>query len=358
MAAEREVMEELGMKIDLSDIRPNFTINFSNGFDDYYLVEKDFDISELVLQEEEVKEARWVGKEELLQMQEEGIFIPYWFLDKLFDIRELNDAARNKASAIKIGYAKQRNLASWMSLVEIVKLNFPGLETDEKVREYENMVIKNMERNTAICALDGNMVVGILLFSIENNMISCMAVHPEYRRKGIATKMVKLMLKNFNSKEDIAVETFREGDEKGNIARAFYKAIGFEEGGLCCFENGYPLQKFILKQNAVIGKKVTVTVDRPLGSYHPKHKDIYYTVNYGYIDGVFAADGEEQDAYILGIDEPVTTFNGKVIAVIHRNDDIEEKWIVCPQNMTFTEDEIREKVFFQERYFDSYIIMN
>ncbi len=109
--------------------------------------------------------------------------------------------------------------------------------------------------------------------------------------------------------------------------------------------------------DSIIGKEVTVIVDRPIGSCHPKHKDIYYTVNYGYIKGIFASDGEEQDAYILGIDEPVTNFTGKVIAVVHRNDDIEEKWIVCPQNMMFTEEEIRKKVFFQEQYFDSYIMM-
>ena len=80
----------------------------------------------------------------------------------------------------------------------------------------------------------------------------------------------------------------------------------------------------------MIGKIVKVTVDRPLGSYHPKHKDIYYSVNYGYIEGIFAPDGEEQDAYILGVDKPVKEFVGKVIAIIHRFDDVEEKWVVSP----------------------------
>jgi len=72
----------------------------------------------------------------------------------------------------------------------------------------------------------------------------------------------------------------------------------------------------------MLGKLVTVTVDRPLGSYHPKHKDIHYPVNYGYIEGIIAPDGEEQDAYILGIDIPLEKFTGKVIAIIHRLDDI------------------------------------
>ena len=106
----------------------------------------------------------------------------------------------------------------------------------------------------------------------------------------------------------------------------------------------------------MIGSIVTVTVDRPLGSYHPKHKDIYYPINYGYIEGVMAPDGEEQDAYIFGVDKPIKKFTGKVIAIIHRLDDIEDKWVVCPENMTFSKEEIAEKVMFQEQFFNTDII--
>lgn len=62
----------------------------------------------------------------------------------------------------------------------------------------------------------------------------------------------------------------------------------------------------------VVGNIVTVTVDRPLGSCHPVHKDMYYPINYGYVEGIMALDGEEQDAYILGVNEAVDKF-------IHRN---------------------------------------
>ena len=102
----------------------------------------------------------------------------------------------------------------------------------------------------------------------------------------------------------------------------------------------------------MIGTIVKVTVDRPLGSYHPKHKNLYYPINYGYIEGIIAPDGEEQDAYILGVDVPVKEFVGKVIAVIHRNNDVEEKWVVAPEGASFTADEIMEQVRFQEQYFD------
>jgi len=107
----------------------------------------------------------------------------------------------------------------------------------------------------------------------------------------------------------------------------------------------------------MIGDIVTVTVDRPLGSYHPEYKDMYYPINYGYIEGIIAPDGEEQDAYILGVDEPVEKFTGKIIAVVHRADDVEEKWVVCPMVKTFSKEEIAEKIHFQEQYFQSEIIM-
>lgn len=107
----------------------------------------------------------------------------------------------------------------------------------------------------------------------------------------------------------------------------------------------------------MIGKVVKVTVDRPMGSYHPKHKDMYYSVNYGYIEGIMAPDGEEQDAYILGVSNPVKEFTGKVIAIIHRFDDVEEKWVVAPEKVSYTKEEIEKMVHFQERYFQSEIRM-
>ena len=69
----------------------------------------------------------------------------------------------------------------------------------------------------------------------------------------------------------------------------------------------------------MIGQIIKVTIDRPLGSFHPNHPDIYYPVNYGYVEGIIAPDGEEQDVYVLGVDEPLKEFTGRVIAGIHRD---------------------------------------
>lgn len=98
-------------------------------------------------------------------------------------------------------------------------------------------------------------------------------------------------------------------------------------------------------------KKVTVKIDRPLGTFHPEHKDLYYPINYGYIEGLIAEDGEEQDVYVLGVNKPVQTFSGVLIAIIHRIDDVEDKWVVAPDNRHFSISEIEGKVNFQEKYF-------
>ena len=107
----------------------------------------------------------------------------------------------------------------------------------------------------------------------------------------------------------------------------------------------------------MIGKVVKVIVDRPIGTHHPNHKDLIYSVNYGYVPEIFASDGEEQDAYILGVNEPITEFVGKVIAIIHRLNDIEDKWVVAPEGKFFTKEEIANSVAFQEKLFDTKIMM-
>lgn len=107
----------------------------------------------------------------------------------------------------------------------------------------------------------------------------------------------------------------------------------------------------------MLGEIVKVIVDRPLGSHHPDNNDIIYRVNYGYIEGIIASDGEEQDAYILGIDKPISEYMGRVIAIVHRFDDIEDKLVVAPEDVHYTKEEIIKQIEFQEQYFKYEIIM-
>lgn len=104
-----------------------------------------------------------------------------------------------------------------------------------------------------------------------------------------------------------------------------------------------------------LGKEVEVTIDRPIGSKHPKHGNIY-EVNYGYIEGVKAPDGEDIDAYFLGEKEPIQKKKGICVAIIHRKDDDDDKLVVIPVGATISDEEIAQSVAFQERWFDTEII--
>ena len=106
-----------------------------------------------------------------------------------------------------------------------------------------------------------------------------------------------------------------------------------------------------------LGQIVDVVVDRPLGSTHPKHKNIVYPINYGYIEGLIGGDGEEQDAYILGVDVPVESYTGRVIAIIKRKNDNEDKWVVAPEDKIYSVSEIEALVNFQEQYFEHEIVI-
>lgn len=101
----------------------------------------------------------------------------------------------------------------------------------------------------------------------------------------------------------------------------------------------------------IIGKEVSGTIDRPLGSPHPRHPEMIYPINYGYVDGIIAGDGAEQDVYVFGTDEPIKTFKGKVIAVYHRFNDVEDKWIVSLDGSDIPDNKIMGDINFQEQFF-------
>ncbi len=100
----------------------------------------------------------------------------------------------------------------------------------------------------------------------------------------------------------------------------------------------------------LLGQRVHVEVDRPIGYCHGA---LVYPVNYGYIPGVPAGDGEEQDAYILGVSQPLSSFDGRVIGVVRRLNDCEDKLIVAPEGVKLSCTEIEQAVRFQEQYFVS-----
>ncbi len=112
----------------------------------------------------------------------------------------------------------------------------------------------------------------------------------------------------------------------------------------------YTLRKALV--NSYLGKMITIKVDRPIGSVHPKHPDVIYPINYGYIPGILGGDGEELDVYVLGVDTPLIAFTGKVIGIVHRQNDVEDKLVAAPEGRAFSGDMIAKAVHFQEQYYD------
>jgi inorganic pyrophosphatase len=100
-----------------------------------------------------------------------------------------------------------------------------------------------------------------------------------------------------------------------------------------------------------LGRTVDVVIDRPLGSKHPEWGFVY-PVNYGYVPDTPAPDGENLDVYVLGVFEPVATFTGECIAVVHRLDDDDDKLVVVPAGKRYTVEQIAVLVEFQERFFE------
>lgn len=104
-----------------------------------------------------------------------------------------------------------------------------------------------------------------------------------------------------------------------------------------------------------LGSVVRVTIDRPLGTAHPEF-DFIYPINYGYIPNTISGDGEELDAYILGEEEPLRSFEGEVIAIIHRLNEEDDRLIVVQKGKSYTDREIEDATYFQEKWFKSVII--
>lgn len=116
----------------------------------------------------------------------------------------------------------------------------------------------------------------------------------------------------------------------------------------------YQTRKNLVK--SYLGKTVTIKIDRPIGYVHKKADcSLTYPINYGYIPDVVGGDGEELDVYLLGVNEPVCEYTAKIIAVVHRNNDVEDKLVAVPEGISFTKEEIENAIRFQEQYYETEI---
>lgn len=152
----------------------------------------------------------------------------------------------------------------------------------------------------------------------------------------------------------LTIDEIKEMYDKGDCCLNMGDLFGFEA-------NPIPADRY----RSIIGQVVKGKIDHPMGSFHPRHKDLYYPVNYGYVSGLLGGDGAEQDIYLLGVKSAEQEFTGKVIAVYHRYDDNETKWIVVPcddegivlEDVEIpTDNEIYAQIAFQEQFFSGVLV--
>ena len=220
-----------------------------------------------------------------------------------------------------------------------------GYERDA-ARSFLEFLEEHTGHLVMIGAYEGD-IRGMLAYDPEHWHLSLLFVRKEDQGKGIAAQLFAWLVKEAEKAHAVRITVHAAPG-----AQAVYEAAGFEPEGDPLTEGGMtviPMEYLLGKE--ILGKEVTVTVDRPYGSFHPLYPDLEYPLNYGYVEEVLSGDGEYQDAYIYGPEEPVDRYTGRVIAVIYRRNDNETKWVVTKET-AWTRDDIVQAVAFQEQYFD------
>ena len=174
---------------------------------------------------------------------------------------------------------------------------------------------------------------------------------PAFRGKKRVGKLIELIY--LYAKKEGYKNIYVSTDQKGLYEKfgfKFFQKMKDRRGEMSLV---YKMDIEIKDYSDIIGLRVKGKVDRPLGSCHPRHKDMIYPINYGYVENIIAGDGAEQDVYIFGTTDPIECYEGKVIAVLHRLNDVEDKWIVSLDDKNYSNEEILSAVSFQEQYFMS-----
>ncbi len=162
---------------------------------------------------------------------------------------------------MQLFYGVPEDIEKWMSLVTQVRWNFPGLETPEALEEHQDTVLRFMGARQAICVKEEKEIVGVMLYSRKHNRICCLAVAPEYRRRGVASMLMDKALADLDKTKEISVSTFRTDDAKGVAPRKLYEKYGFVADALI-EEFDYPNQKYVLHPAGAERKNRQLSVNR------------------------------------------------------------------------------------------------
>ena len=201
--------------------------------------------------------------------------------------------------------------------------------------------------------------------SVEVNSQLLFAKGSYYEKTGdLQTHFIHVVLKdsmewiNYVNFRDFLIKRYDVAKEYEKLKLSLAEENSENEAREKYTEGKRDFVAYVLRKALVdfyLGKTVRIEMDRPIGSPHPKRKEIVYPINYGYIPDVLGGDGEELDVYLLGVDVPVEEYTAKIIAIVHRHNDVEDKLVAAPEGAIFTKDEISKSIYFQEKYYDSEI---
>ncbi len=227
-----------------------------------------------------------------------------------------------------------------------------------KVNEQEGKIYLAVEKEKIIGLIIGVIEIRDEIDKITNdcgktgNVIE-LIVKKDARGTGIGNKLLKKIEEYFKAVNCIRINIEVFGP---NInAHNFYYKNGYIDRDIIVSKQIAKTKEIYVENQMYIGKKVRVQIDRKLGTKHPQY-DLIYPVNYGFVPNTISGDGEELDCYVLGIFEPIDTFEGKCIAIIHRLNENDDKLIVVPDNVSYTNEQIKALTEFQERFFESKIL--
>ena len=258
---------------------------------------------------------------------------------------------------------------------EFIKLKRLFPDNEEMWNKYKNNRLEQLRKQEidVFVIEDNKDIIGELTVNYKSHQLEtetipnkrvyleAFRVDKKYQGRGLGQKLINDCIDYLTN---IGYTEFTIGVEDDNeIAKHIYFKLGFTNAIDKGHGNEFDSSEYTLylkninkiDTKSYIGKIITAEIDRKMGSKHPKHGFVY-PINYGYVPNTISGDGEELDCYILGVFEPIESFAGECIAIIHRLNDNDDKLVLVPKDKKYTNDEIRVLTEFQERFFESIII--
>lgn len=175
-------------------------------------------------------------KQTPLEYRQNQVFYPLQLEFKL----NQNPSAPDRITR-EISYAVPADLPDWMQFTALVAGGFPFLDENS----HQERLRQSIRQRQALIMRDGPAMIGGAAFSRQTGRIDFLAVHPQYRRYGVAKALLDFMMCSLSAGREISITTFREGDRADPGQREEYQRLGFA-GSELLTEFGYPTQRLVL----------------------------------------------------------------------------------------------------------------